>query len=336
MGRMLLLDNFINKPNNQVEGFCVIKTVTERTNSKGDPYLDMRLYDRGGTVAAKLWDYNPTTHGEFIPDTVVKVRATIVVWNEREQLKIDRIRPLDRDRDDPDMKQLVPCAPFDAEWMYDELYSAAQSISDDELSRFVIHIMDKNREDLLRWPAALKLHHAQRGGLLYHTMTMLKIGEKICEIYPALCADLVKAGIILHDMSKMKELSVGELGLASEYSVEGQLIGHIAMGCAMIEREAESFGLSDDLRVLIEHMILSHHGVPEFGSPEARCSRRLRWFRKSTIWTRSCSRCLTHWTVSRRVSSRIGSGRLITGYSISTADREIRCNFARLRVIILL
>lgn len=269
MGRMLLLDNIINKSNNQVEGFCIIKTVTERTNSKGDPYLDMRLYDCGGDIAAKLWDYNPDVHGEFVPDIIVKVRATIVIWNEREQLKIDRIRPMDKTRDNPDMQSLVPCAPFDAEWMFNELYESAKSITDDELSRFVMHIMDKNRSDLLRWPAALKLHHAQRGGLLYHTMTMLRVGEKICDVYPALCSDLVKAGIILHDMSKMKELSVGELGLATEYSVEGQLIGHISMGCAMIEREAAESGLSDELRVLIEHMILSHHGVPEFGSPRS-------------------------------------------------------------------
>lgn len=269
MGRMLLLDNIINNANNQVEGFCIIKTVAERTNSKGGAYLDMRLYDCGGSVAAKLWDYNQEMHGVYTAETIVKVRGTVVMWNDREQLKIDRIRPLDKTRDDPDMKLLVPCAPFDAEWMFDELYKSAESITDEELSRFIIHIMNKNREDLLRWPAALKLHHAQRGGLLYHTMTMLRVGEKICEVYPALCSDLIKAGIILHDMSKMKELSVGELGLATEYSVEGQLIGHISMGCAMIEREAAETGLSDEWRVLIEHMILSHHGVPEFGSPRS-------------------------------------------------------------------
>lgn len=267
MGRMLLLDNYVNKPNNQIEGFCVIKSVAERINSKGGTYLDMRLSDSGGAVSAKLWDYNPTIHGSYTADTIVKIRATIVIWNDREQLKIDRIRPLDKNRDEPDMRILVPCAPFDAEWMFEELYSRAAGFANEDLSRLVTFIMDDTKEDLLRWPAAVKLHHAQRGGLLYHTLTMLRAGEMMCEIYPALSRDLVLGGIILHDMSKMKELSVGELGLASEYTIEGQLIGHISMGCAMVERVSAQLGISDEVRMLMEHIILSHHGVPEFGSP---------------------------------------------------------------------
>lgn len=269
MGRMLLLENVINKQANQVEGFCIIKNVAEKSNVKGVSYLDFTLFDSGGEINAKLWDYDRAIHGEFTQDMIVKVRATVTLWRETEQLRIDRLRHYDKNTDTVDMSKLVPCAPYDSQWMYDELYGCAESFTNRSLTKLVQYMLEKKKDDLFHWPAALKLHHAHRGGLLYHTFTMYRLAKQICEIYPALNSDLVLGGVILHDLAKMTELDVGEIGLASGYSVSGQLIGHIALGVAEIESAAERLGTDEETKLLMQHIILSHHGQAEFGSPKA-------------------------------------------------------------------
>ena len=272
MGRMLLLSNVKNASNGQVEGYCIIKSVAQKSNVKGASYLDFILADSGGECVAKLWDYAPELHGMYGPDTVIKIRATVNVWKDEEQLKIDRIRNITPE-DEVNMAALVPCAPMEPQAMYDEIYHCAEGFKNEDLRMIVHYILKENKEKLLIFPAALKLHHAYRAGLLYHTLTMLKAAKAIYrvykEIYPALSEDLIYAGIILHDIAKVKELTVGELGIASAYSVSGQLLGHISTGMAMIERAGAELMVDEHTIMLLQHMMLSHHGVPEFGSPRS-------------------------------------------------------------------
>lgn len=272
MGRMKLLEKILNASANQVEGLCIIKSVAIKSNVKGAPYLDLVLADAGGECVAKLWDYSIEQHGAYETDTVVKVRATINIWKDEEQLKIDRIRNLKPDElAATDMGELVPCAPMRGEEMYDKLYDCASSFKDDDLRSLTQYLLRENKDDLLRFPAALKLHHAVRGGLLYHTLTMVEVAGRLCavykEMYPSLSSELVYAGIILHDIAKTRELVVGSLGLATSYSAEGQLLGHINIGAAMVERAAAELMTAAETTMLVQHMLLSHHGVPEFGSP---------------------------------------------------------------------
>lgn len=272
MGRMKLLEKVYNASANQVEGLCIIKSVIIKSNIKGAPYLDLVLADVGGECAAKLWDYSIEQHGVYEPDTVVKVRATINIWKDEEQLKIDRIRNLKAgELADVNMEELVPCAPMRGEEMYDKLYACASTFKDDDLRALTQYLLRENKDDLLRYPAALKLHHAVRGGLLYHTLTMLEVAKQLCavygKLYPSLSSELVYAGIILHDIAKTKELVVGSLGLATAYSPAGQLLGHINIGASMVERAAAELMTGEETKMLVEHMLLSHHGVPEFGSP---------------------------------------------------------------------
>lgn len=270
MGRMNLLSKIHNAATNQVEGYCIVKSVAQKSNVKGSSYLDFVLADAGGECAAKLWDYAPEQHGTYDADTVIKVRGTINLWKDEEQLKIDRIRNVKAD-EAVDMAELVPCAPFAPETMFDELYQCAEGFEDEDLRMLTQYILRENREAILRYPAALKLHHAMRGGLLYHTTTMLKAARAVCAVYkplyPSLSTELVYAGIILHDVAKTQELTVGGIGLASAYSQKGQLLGHINMGMAMVERAAAELMTNEHTTMLLQHMLLAHHGVPEFGSP---------------------------------------------------------------------
>ncbi len=270
MGRMNLLSKVHNTSNNQVEGYCIIKSVQQKSNVKGAIYLDFILGDAGGECAAKLWDYSPEQHGTYESDSVIKVRATINMWKEEEQLKIDRIRNVRAD-EDVDMADLVPCAPYQPEEMFRMLYDCAESFKDGDLRMLTQYILREHKEAILRYPAALKLHHAMRGGLLYHTTTMLKAAKALCGVYkvlyPTLSEELVYAGIILHDVAKTEELTVGNLGLASAYSGKGQLLGHINMGMALVERAAAELMTNEETTTLLQHMLLAHHGQPEFGSP---------------------------------------------------------------------
>ena len=262
MGKMRL----IREAYGTTEGFCLVKSAAVRTDVKGTEYLDMVLADSEGECVAKLWNYSRITHGEYDANDIIKVRGSVQVWKDTEQFKIDRIRKAN-DGDDVDMSGIIPTAPFDPQAMYDELYSTAAGFSDEDLKRIVQYLLRENREELLIFPAGVKLHHATRGGLLHHTVSVLHLAQRIAELYPNLHKDLLFAGAILHDVGKIKELDAGVLGIAGAYTNEGQLLGHINVGMAMIAAAAEITMIAPKTAMLLEHMILSHHGKPEFGSP---------------------------------------------------------------------
>ena len=264
MGRMSFLGDTLGQT---VEGFCLIKSAAVRPNSKGVDYLDLVLSDAQGECVAKLWDYNRTTHGVYEQDDVVKVRGQATVWKDTEQFKIERIRHACPD-DAVDMSLLVPCAPLDPGWVYDELYAKAEAFQNDDLRRLTQYLMRENREKLLLYPAAVKLHHATRGGLLHHVYSIVQLAEATARLYPALDTDLLYAGAILHDIGKLRELDTGELGVAGAYTGEGQLLGHISIGMSMVAQAAELLDVPAETAMLVEHMLLSHHGQPEFGSPK--------------------------------------------------------------------
>ncbi|MBQ7060347.1 MAG: HD domain-containing protein [Clostridia bacterium] len=271
MGRMKLLSNVINNATNQVEGFCLVKSVQLKVNVKGAEYLDFVLADAEGEVNAKLWDYQPAAHGSYSSGEIIKVRGTINLYRDTEQLKIERIRKL-KETDEVELSSVVAEAPVNGEQLFKELYDFADTFADDEIRSLTRYLLSANKARLERYPAAVRLHHAHKGGLMYHTHTMLSVAKKLVEVYskldPELSSDLVYAGVILHDIAKTVELDVGPLGLASAYTVEGQLLGHITLGVSMIRTAAIELGISESKAMLLEHILLSHHGVPEFGSPK--------------------------------------------------------------------
>ena len=248
-----------------VDGFCLIKTVDKKVSSKGDTYLDLLLSDKCGEISAKLWSYNPDLHGEYEANQIIKVRGTISVYNGNDQLRIDRIRhTLESDGINPD--DYVKTAEYDATKMYNELYTIAENFNDADFSQLVTHILSQNKEALLYWPAAFKLHHAIRGGLLMHTLSIVRLAERVCEIYPFVDKDLLLSGAILHDIAKLTEFTVAETGVVTGYSVRGNLLGHLTEGAIAVRKASEELQIPTEKSMLLEHMILSHHGEPEFGA----------------------------------------------------------------------
>ena len=245
------------------EGFLLVRSSDQRTGSNGSRYLDMNLTDRTGEINCKMWDGTvpPPPAG-----SVVKVRGLVQEYNGRQQLRVERIRQA-QPEDHVDLSTLVPCAPERPEVMLKEITDTVAKFEREDLRKLVTEMLRMAGDRLMYFPAAQRLHHAERSGLLHHTTGMLRTAEHIIAAYPFLNGDLLRAGVILHDLSKIQEMKSDELGNVSDYSRDGLLIGHLVRGVAQLNLAAQNVGVTGEIVVLLEHMIISHHGEAEYGSP---------------------------------------------------------------------
>ena len=248
-----------------VEGFAIIKQCDKKTTKNGNAYLDIVLSDKEGEVSAKLWDYTEVSHGKYEADMFVKVRGTLVKYSGNDQLKIERIRPV-TDSDNVDISDYVKSADYSGEDMMNFLVSTVSAFKNEELKEIVLYLLSENKEKLLYFPAAYRLHHAIRCGLLMHTASIVRLCDGVCRVYPFVNRELLVSGAILHDIAKITEFEVRDSGLASGYTVEGNLIGHLVKGAMMVEKAAEKLSIDKELSLLLQHMVLSHHGEPDFGA----------------------------------------------------------------------
>jgi 3'-5' exoribonuclease len=253
-------------PGETAQGYYLIKEVERKNAVNQRKYLDLLLADRTGEINAKLWDCGDDDESTYRRNLLVKVRGSVTQWQKRSQLKIEKIRPASEE-DELRLEDFVPAAPEDPEHLFAELLTYIEKIENPDLNKIVSHLVADGREKLLVYPAALQNHHAIKTGLLYHVFKMLQAGERMCEVYPALDRDLLFAGIILHDIAKLEEIEADELGTSAAYTREGYLLGHIIQGVKQIERAAGELGVKGEPVLLLQHMILSHHYEPEFGSP---------------------------------------------------------------------
>lgn len=252
-------------PNGLVDCFLLVKSADKKTSSKGDAYLDMTLADKSGDINAKLWSYVPAVHGEYESGDIVKVRGTVSQYNGNPQLRIEKIRHT-FEEDNVDPADFVEAATYSGEQMWQALFDKANAFSDADLKAVVTTLLTENKEALLFWPAAFRLHHAIRSGLLMHTLSIVKLCESASEIYPFVDRELLISGAILHDIAKTREYDTSSAGLATGYTVKGNLIGHLAEGAVMISETAKALGIDSEAVMLLQHMVLSHHGEPEFGA----------------------------------------------------------------------
>ena len=251
--------------NGLVEGFAVIKQCDKKMTKNGSYYLDLVLSDKDGEIFAKLWDYNEASHGQYDTDGFVKVRGVISQYNGHDQLKIERIRPV-IESDNVDVSDYVKSADYTGEEMFAHLLSLVNAFKDEDLKKIVSYLLEENKEKLLYFPAAFRLHHAIRCGLLMHTASIVKLCESVCKVYPFVNRELLISGAILHDIAKTVEFDVKETGIASGYTVEGNLIGHLVMGAMMVKEAGQKLLIDKEKSMLLQHMIISHHGEPEFGA----------------------------------------------------------------------
>ena len=245
------------------EGAALVRSAEIRTTKAGKPYLEMTLADRSGAIQAKCWDAPAAAPAA---GAVVAVTGRGGDYNGRIQLTLDSLGPAPEGMSTADF---VPCAPRDPQAMLNDVLLAAAAIRDDAIRAIVGERIKEANADgrLLTFPAAKQLHHAERGGLLHHLTDMLRLAKALLDIHPWLDGDLLVAGVILHDLGKLSEMQTDAAGLASDYTTEGRLVGHIVRGAIDIARAGERIGADPERVALLQHLVLSHHGKLEFGSP---------------------------------------------------------------------
>lgn len=258
------------KDYSEITDFFIVKSAGIKIGANQKQYFDVLLGDKTGEVNSKKWDIQPgeTEMLAGIKDgDILKVRAQVTNWQGQTQLRIGRIRKA-VPQDNLVMEDFVKAAPEKSEDMFDYIYSVADNMVDEDLKKLCTKVLNDNRDRLMYYPAASKNHHAEYGGLLYHVKRMLMTGLGICEVYKILDKDLVAAGVILHDIEKLNEIESDEYGISPGYSFEGQLLGHIVQGVRFLDQMTTELGFPREKALMLEHMILSHHYEPEFGSPK--------------------------------------------------------------------
>lgn len=244
------------------DGFLLIKDARKGTASNGKPFLTLFFVDATGEIDAKLWDVSDEDVATFTPEKIVGIVGDINEFRGMAQMRVKSIRPT-QVTDGVNVADYLEKSPIDKELLRDELMETIFEMTNPNLQRIVRAFVTKYNDDLFVYPAASKIHHAFVSGLAYHVVSMLKIGRALCNIYPELNKDLLYAGIILHDIGKLHELS----GVVSTtYTVKGTLLGHIPIMMAEIKDVAAELQIDADEVTVLQHLILSHHGKPEWGS----------------------------------------------------------------------
>jgi 3'-5' exoribonuclease len=249
------------------DGFFLVLAKQQRTTKNNKPYLNLILGDKTGQLEGRVWELSdPRIAKEFERGDIVKARGSASRFDDRLQMKIDQLRVAQPG--EVDKADLLPSTTQDVGVLWRALLSFVASFTNADLKLLLSTLLaDPELAEAYREaPAAKQLHHAWLGGLLEHVVSLLTLADRVAPHYPLLDRDLLLAGVILHDIGKVRELS-WEIGF--EYTVEGSLLGHIQIGTALVERTIDSLpAFPPKLKTLVLHMILSHHGKLEFGSPK--------------------------------------------------------------------
>jgi 3'-5' exoribonuclease len=249
------------------DGFFLVLAKQQRTTKSNKPYLNLILGDKTGQLEGRVWELSdPRIARDFDRGDIVKARGSASRFDDRLQMKIDQLRKAQPG--EVDKSDLLPSTTYDVAALWRQLLGFVESVTNPDLKRLLSTILTDPALALAyrEAPAAKQLHHAWLGGLLEHVVSLLTLADRVAPNYPILDRDLLLTGVILHDIGKVRELS-WEIGF--EYTVEGVLLGHIQIGAALAERTMNSLpNFPAKLKTLVLHMILSHHGKLEFGSPK--------------------------------------------------------------------
>ncbi|MGC8658754.1 MAG: 3'-5' exoribonuclease YhaM family protein, partial [Desulfomonilaceae bacterium] len=262
MSSTILVKDF--KDGDQVLQFFELRAKSVRKTRAGQDYLDLKLGDSTAEISGKLWPESLEQWGsDFDVGSIVKVEGRVEMYRDRSQLIVEKIRTA-CESEVPDISVVFKSTEYDIESLFAELTGLVETMDPPELSILLLTILERTSEQFKIAPASKMIHHAYRGGLIEHTWSVTKKVIAILGVEPKLNRSMAIAGAILHDIGKLRELA----GLTRTRTVEGRLLGHIALGANLVTEVAFELGIEDKSWLLdLEHIILSHHGEPEFGAP---------------------------------------------------------------------
>jgi 3'-5' exoribonuclease len=268
------MPKFLNKPirsfenGDVVEGFALLTKKELRQDRNNKSYMDLELADATGSIVAKIWADSPAMSGQFEAHQFIKFRGAVKSYRDQLQLSVDACRTAgDGDRAAGfDESLLIPSTREDI----DDLWARLSRLLEERVERPILRQLAREAlavhgPALREHPAAKAMHHAYRGGLLEHVVSMAELADKVCGHYKDVDCDLVLLGVLFHDLGKLRELGAMP---ANDYTLEGRLVGHVVIGRDLLrERCAAIEGFPPDLQLLLEHMVLSHQGKKEYASP---------------------------------------------------------------------
>jgi 3'-5' exoribonuclease len=257
------ITDLVRYENQAVTGFFAVSAKQTRSKKDGAPYFALTFGDSTGHIEARMWD--TTDAGDFAVGDVVKLRGQVSRYQDKLQINVDRIRRAAAE--EFDLGDFLPKTERNVDELWAELNAYVDSFANPHLKALLQSFLnDEEIASALREaPAAKSMHHAWIGGLLEHIVSLLGICDLAAKHYQV-NRDLLLTGGVLHDIGKLREL---RWGTSFDYTLEGQLLGHITIGVGMIERKMDALpDFPPELRVLVNHMVLSHHGKYEYGSPK--------------------------------------------------------------------
>lgn len=245
-----------------ISGIYLVKNMSKSLSNTGKSYLNIILQDKTGTIDAKKWDVSDEDMVTFKVGNIVQVEGDAYLYKDKLQVKIYSGFIADQNR--TDLSSLLIESPIPFEVLIERYKYFMASVKDQDCKNILDAVFHEYYENFIDYPAAVSNHHDFYHGLLFHTVSMCNLAEQIVKLYPDIDYDILITGCLLHDIGKVVEFSGV---VATHYTEEGNLLGHISIGMAIVKEIADELKITGETPILLEHMILSHHGKQEFGSP---------------------------------------------------------------------
>ena len=243
------------------KGQLLVGNSSKCVNNSGANYLNLELRDSSGTINGKKWDINGEDETIFTIGNVVDIEGDVLKYKENLQIKV--LSATSVPMDEVDTARFVKQPPVPKETLIKRFNEYVESIKNEDCRKILDYLIKRLSPNLFEYPAAVSVHHDYASGLLVHTLSMADIATYLCDHYENVNRDILLTGVLLHDMGKTIEF---EGPVVYKYSLTGKLLGHITIMVSEIRRAAEGLKITSEVPLLLEHMVLSHHGYPEFGS----------------------------------------------------------------------
>ena len=250
------------KDGEHISGQFLVNTSAKGVNNQGSAYMNLELKDASGTINAKKWEANAEDETIYAQGNVVFIDAEVLKYKDSLQVKILSGEVVDPK--DIDVVKFIKQPPVPKEELIERFNKHVESIKNEDCRKILDYEIKRLSPKLFEFPAAVSVHHDYGSGLLMHTVSMADLGVYLASYYPNVDKDILLTGILLHDMGKTIEFAGP---IVYKYSLTGRLLGHITIMVSEIRRAAEGLKITSEVPLLLEHMVLSHHGSNEFGSP---------------------------------------------------------------------
>ena len=246
----------------RINGQFLISNSAKCLNNAGAAYMNLELKDSSGTINAKKWEASLEDETNLVIGSVIYLEGDVLKYKDSLQMKLLSYSVVDPK--DVDVAKFVKAPPVPKEELIKRFNKYVEGIKNEDCRKILDYLIKRLSPKLFDYPAAVSVHHDYASGLLMHTVSMADIGSYLADYYGDIDKDMLITGILLHDMGKTIEF---EGPVIYKYSLEGKLLGHISIMVSEIRRAAEGLKITGEVPLLLEHMVLSHHGSNEFGSP---------------------------------------------------------------------